>query len=167
MNQEKRGMCFDQLHMPKGKELPCSTGELEPSRSQVLLPSKPLTLGFGIERSCGWPGMGANHESVFQGTGVMPSPWRGDTISPDSRQLQSLNCNSLSYPVQINLSRLFWGTLSIISQLVVATNHELRSPSLGKHKSVTFIDASGLMKVHPRLKDFHSIPSISHYLTNL
>ena len=23
MNQEKRGMCFDQLHMPKGKELPC------------------------------------------------------------------------------------------------------------------------------------------------
>ena len=71
MNQEMRGMCFDQLHMPKGKELPCSTGELEPSRSQVLLPSKPLTLGFGIERSCGWPGMGANHESVFQGTGVM------------------------------------------------------------------------------------------------
>jgi hypothetical protein len=27
--------------------------------------------GFGIERSCGWPGMGATHESVFQGTGVM------------------------------------------------------------------------------------------------
>lgn len=23
MNQEKRGMCSDQLHMPKGKELPC------------------------------------------------------------------------------------------------------------------------------------------------
>ena len=51
-----------------------------------------------------------------------------------------------------NLSRFFWGTYSINSESVVATVHELRSPSLGKCKSVRFSDDSGPDKAPSKAK---------------
>ena len=51
-----------------------------------------------------------------------------------------------------NHSRFFWGTYSINSESVVATVHELRSPSLGKCKSVRFSDDSGPDKAPSKAK---------------
>ena len=59
-----------------------------------------------------------------------------------------------------NHSRFFWGTYSINSESVVATVHELRSPSLGKCKSVRFSDDSGPDKAPSKAK---GLPQHSQY----
>ena len=51
-----------------------------------------------------------------------------------------------------NLIWFLWGTFSINSESVVATVHELRSPSLGKCKSVRFSDDSGPDKAPSKAK---------------